>query len=88
MRSTTKKSSPLSASNAKQLEELCSWITENCEHTLGWSQLTQKSGFTKEQLAELFQLYKQITPMAFVRQVRQQHKGNNSINSQPQLFED
>jgi transcriptional regulator GlxA family with amidase domain len=87
MRSTTKKRSPLSASNANQLEELCSWITENCEHTLGWSQLTQKSGFTKEQLVELFQLYKQVTPMAFVRQVRKQRKGNNSIDSQTQLFD-
>jgi len=31
MRSTTKKRSPLSASNAKRLEELCAWIAEDCE---------------------------------------------------------
>jgi len=87
MRSTTKKRSPLNAFNAKRLEELCVWITENSEQTLGWSQLTQKSGFSKEELIQLFQVYKQVTPMAFVRQVRQQHKNNWSINLQPQLFE-
>ena len=87
MRSTTKKRSPLNASNAKRLEELCVWIIENPEQTLGWSQLTQKSGFSKEELIQLFQVYKQVTPMAFVRQVRQQHKNNWSINLQPQLFE-
>ena len=87
MRSTTKKRSPLSASNAKRLEELCTWINENFEQTLGWTQLTNKSGFYKEQLIELFQLYKQVTPMAFIRHVRQQHKNNETIKLQPELFE-
>ena len=87
MRSTTNRRTPLSASNAKRLEELCVWIIENPEQTLGWSQLTQKSGFSKEELIQLFQVYKQVTPLAFVRQVRQQHKNNQSINLQPQLFE-
>jgi transcriptional regulator GlxA family with amidase domain len=87
MRSTTKKRSPLSASNAKRLEELCAWITENFEQTLGWTQLTNKSGFSKEQLVVLFQLYKQVTPMAFIRHVRQQHKNNETIKLQPELFE-
>jgi hypothetical protein len=54
MRSTTKKRTPLSASNAKRLEELCVWITENFDQTLGWTQLTNKSGFSKEQLIKLF----------------------------------
>jgi len=80
MRSTAKKRSPLNAFNAKRLEEFCVWITENSEQTLGWSQLTQKSGFSKEVLIQLFQVYKQVTPLAFVRQVRQQHKNNQSIN--------
>ena len=87
MRSTTKKRSPLSASNAKRLEELCTWINENFEQTLGWTQLINKSGFSKEQLIELFQLYKQVTPMAFIRHVRQQHKNNETIKLQPELFE-
>ena len=77
MRSTTKKRSPLSASNAKRLEELCAWINENFEQSLGWTQLTNKSGFSKEQLVELFQLYKQVTPMAFIRHVRHVNAGRN-----------
>lgn len=87
MRSTTKKRSPLNSSNAKRLEELCAWITENLDQTLGWTQLTNKSGFSKEQLVELFQLYKQVTPMAFIRQVRLQRKNNQIINPQPELFD-
>ena len=87
MRSTTKKRSPLNSSNAKRLEELCAWITENLDQTLGWTQLTNKSGFSKEQLVELFQLYKQVTPMAFIRQVRLQRKTNQIINPQPELFD-
>ena len=87
MRSTTKKRSPLNASYAERLEELCVWITENFDQTLGWTQLTNKSGFSKEQLVELFQLYKQITPMAFIRQVRLQRKNNLTINLQPELFD-
>ena len=87
MRSTTKKRSPLNASNAKRLEELCVWITENFDQTLGWTQLTNKSGFSKEQLIELFQLYKQVTPIAFIRQVRLQRKNNLKINLQPELFD-
>ena len=87
MRSTTKKRSPLNSSNAKRLEELCAWITENLDQTLGWTQLTNKSGFSKEQLVELFQLYKQVTPMAFIRQVRLQRKTNQIITPQPELFD-
>ena len=87
MLSTTKKRSPLTASNAIRLGELCAWITEDCEQTLGWTQLKNKSGFSKEQLVELFQLYKQVTPMAFIRHVRQQRKNNQTFNLQPELFE-
>jgi len=87
MHSKTKKRSPLNTSNAKKIEELCVWIAENFDQTLGWNQLTKQSGFSKEQLVELFQLYKQITPMAFIRQVRLQCKNNQIINPQPELFE-
>ena len=87
MRSTTKKRSPLNASNAQRLQDLCAWITGDCTQTLGWTQLTKKSGFSKEQLVELFQLYKQVTPMAFIRHVRQQRKNKQTINLQPELFE-
>jgi transcriptional regulator GlxA family with amidase domain len=87
MRATVKKRSILSASNAKKLEDLCAWITDEPEQTLGWSQLTQRSGFNKVQLIELFLLYKQVTPMAFVRQVRRQKKNNLMTDCQTDLFE-
>ncbi len=84
MRAIVKKRSPINAVNAKKMEALCAWIQENHQHTLGWSHLTQKSGFTKEQLLELFQLYKQVTPLAFVRHVRLQ--ANQAKNSHAKLF--
>ena len=87
MRPTVKRRSPLSASNAKKLDELCAWISENSQQTLGWSKLTHQSGFTKEQLIELFQIYKQVTPLAFVKQVRLHYKNSKSVDKQPQLFE-
>ena len=79
MRSTIKKRSPLNASNAKRLEELCAWITENFDQTLSCTKLTKKGGY-KEHSVELFQLYKQATPMAFIMQVRLQRKNNLTID--------
>ena len=87
MHSKTKKRSPLNTSNAKKIEELCVWIAENFDQTLGWNQLTKQSGFSKEQLVELFQLYKQVTPMAFIVQVRLQRKNKQTINLPPELFD-
>jgi transcriptional regulator GlxA family with amidase domain len=87
MRLTTQKRTPLTTTNANRLEELCVWITDNHDQTLGWTQLTNKSGFSKEQLLGLFQLYKQTTPMSFVKQVRQQHTNNQITNPQPGLFD-
>ena len=56
MRSTATRRTPLSAANSKRLDELCAWIVENPDQTLGWSQMAQKSGFTKEQLIQLHSL--------------------------------
>lgn len=44
MHSTKNKRSPLSASKAKRLEELCAWLTEKFNQTLDKTQLKQKSG--------------------------------------------
>ena len=87
MRSTTKKRPMLSASNAKKLDDLCAWIIDNCNQTLGWTQLTKRSGLTKEQICELFLLYRQVTPMAFIRQASKQHNNIQIINLQTQLFD-
>jgi hypothetical protein len=71
---TYKRRSTASEPNARKVESLCAWIQENSHQPLGWSQLKKQSGFTKEQLVELFYIYKQTTPFAFVRKVRHQNK--------------
>ena len=44
----------LLASNVKQLEALCEWITNNSDNSIGWEQLTKQSGFTHNELISLF----------------------------------
>lgn len=43
-------------------------------NTLNQTQLTNKNRFLQEQLVEPSQLYKQVMPGAFIRQVSQQNK--------------
>jgi len=87
MRSVIKNRSAVNATNLKKLEELCEWISADPDQILGWTQLCHKSGFTKEQLIEIFQLFKQTTPMSFVRNVRLHHKRNHLTDGQPELFD-
>ena len=72
----------LTASTTEKVEALCVWIAENCDSSIGWDQLSKQSGFSHKELITLFQLYKQKTPMAFIRQVREQKK--KSLPSHPQ----
>jgi methylphosphotriester-DNA--protein-cysteine methyltransferase len=87
MRSVIKNRSAVNATNLKKLEELCEWISADPDQILGWTQLCHKSGFTKEQLIEIFQLFKQTTPMSFVRNTRLHHKRNHLTDGQPDLFD-
>lgn len=86
MRYTTKRT-VLNTANAQKIEDLCNWIIENCESTLGWTQLTHRSGFQHKQLIELFLLYKHKTPMTFIRHVRQQKNLSTTSNLQTELFD-
>lgn len=86
MRYTTKRT-VLNTTNAQKIEDLCNWIIENCENTIGWTQLTHHSGFQHKQLIELFLLYKHKTPMTFIRQVRQKKNISTTSNLQSELFE-
>jgi transcriptional regulator GlxA family with amidase domain len=86
MRYTTKRT-VLNTTNAQKIEDLCNWIIENCENTIGWTQLTHHSGFQHKQLIELFLLYKHKTPMTFIRQVRQKKNISTTSNLQFELFE-
>jgi transcriptional regulator GlxA family with amidase domain len=76
----------LSPINQKKIEDLCQLISEKCDGRLGWEQLTKLSGFTHKELIALFQLYKQTTPMAFIKNARQLRKSESPIFPQDQLF--
>ena len=72
--------------NQKKIDELCATIIEKCEDTLGWEQLTKISGFTHSELIALFQVYKQTTPMAFIKNARRLRTAASPVSPQDQLF--
>jgi hypothetical protein len=76
----------LTASNSEKIEALCVWISENSDGNLGWDQLSVQSGFTHKELITLFQLNKQQTPMAYIRQVREHKKNTATTHPQISLF--
>jgi transcriptional regulator GlxA family with amidase domain len=76
----------LSPINQKKIDDLCKSISENCEGPLGWEQLTKLSGFTHKELIALFHVYKQTTPMAFIKHARQLRKIDSPVFPQNQLF--
>ena len=78
----------LAASNAEKIEALCAWIAGNYDYPIGWAELTKNSGFSHKELIALFQVYKQQTPMAYIRGVRQQKKASQSSFPQYRLFTD
>jgi len=72
--------------NQKKIDDLCLSIIEKCDGRLGWEQLTQLSGFTHKELIALFHVYKQTTPMAFIKHARQLRKIDSPVFPQNQLF--
>ena len=72
--------------NQKKIDDLCQSIIEKCDGRLGWEQLTQLSGFTHKELIALFHVYKQTTPMAFIKNARQLRRIESPIFPQDQLF--
>ena len=86
MSRVTKISTIFTASNSERVEALCVWITENYDSTIGWEQLSKQSGLSHKELISLFQIHKHQTPMAYVRQVREQKKNASPTNPQHPLF--
>lgn len=76
----------LNPKNQELIDRLCLAIAENCDKTLGWEQLTKLSGLSHKDLIVLFQLYKQTTPMAFIKHARHLKKINAAGTNQPMLF--
>jgi hypothetical protein len=72
--------------NQKKIDDLCQSIIEKCVGRLGWEQLTQLSGFTHKELIALFRVYKQTTPMAFIKHARLLRKIESPVFPQNQLF--
>jgi transcriptional regulator GlxA family with amidase domain len=58
-------------SNIKLLDELCVWIASNLDSDIGWEQLIAQSKLNHKDLQNLFEKYKQTTPMTYVRKLRQ-----------------
>ena len=86
MKRASKYDNLLNPINQKKIDDLCQSISENCDSPLGWEQLTKLSGFTHKELIALFQLYKQTTPMAFIKHARLLRKIDSPVYPQNQLF--
>ncbi len=86
MKRITRINSILTAANAEKIESLCLWISVNFETSIGWEQLTDQSGLSHKDLIPLFQIHKHQTPMAYIKNVREQKK-RLLIHPQANLFE-
>ena len=74
MSSVSKLNTILTVSNTEKIEALCVWIAENCDSSIGWEQLSKQSGLSHKELISLFQIQKHQTPMAYIKNVREQKK--------------
>ena len=86
MKKTIKYDNLYNSVNQLKIDELCKTIIENCDTTLGWEHLTKLSGFSHRELIGLFQIYKQTTPMAFIKHARLLRKIDSPVFPQNQLF--
>jgi len=57
----------------KIVEELCIWIDQNLQATLGLRELVEKSQLSTLELQYLFEKYKQTTPMTYIRRKREEN---------------
>ena len=72
--------------NEEKIETLCKAIIEKCDDPLGWEQLTKITGLSHSELIALFQIYKQTTPMAYIKNVRRLKVISSPVSPQDQLF--
>jgi len=86
MSSVTKINTILTVSNTEKIEALCVWITENCDSSIGWEQLSKQSCLSHKELISLFQILKHQTPMAYIKNVREQKKKDLPRYPQADLF--
>jgi len=53
-----------------QLENLCAWIDQHIDESIGWPELIRQSGLSSTALQSLFWRWKATTPMTWIRQRR------------------
>ena len=58
--------------NIKLIDELCLWIDNNLDSVLGLNELVEKTMLSNTDIQYLFEKYKQITPMTYIRKKREQ----------------
>jgi len=86
MRSVNKINALLTAANSEKIEALCVWLAENCDSSITWERLSTQSGLTHKELISLFQIHKHQTPMAYIKNVREQKKKDLPRYPQADLF--
>ena len=64
----------LTVANSEKIAALCDWIAKNCDRTIGWEHLSKQSGLSHSDLITLFKIHKHQTPMAYIKNVREQTK--------------
>ena len=57
--------------NKELFDELCVWIDKNIQKKIGIKELVEQSQLTNSQLQELFLNHKKITPMIYIRNLRE-----------------
>ena len=57
------------------LDELCQWIDDHLEETIGWQQLLAQSGLQYQTIQSLFYKYHSLTPMTWIRRRREITQG-------------
>lgn len=49
---------------------LCAWIDTNQDQTISWTQLSDASGWSHNELLAMFAYFLDTTPMTYIRSVR------------------
>ena len=57
--------------DAKKLTQICDWINEHLNESIGWVQLSQSCGLSHAEIQRLFQSQLRVSPMQWIRQQRE-----------------
>lgn len=70
MKPVTKFPGLIRPENEERIHALCHWIQASSAQQLTWLDLMSRSGFSLNDLIALFEAYTGMTPMSYVRQVK------------------